>query len=419
MTIKTIHAVRGLMHDRVREQYEAYPYPARDPARELDFKLDCVSSRLSAIDQYIFGGRRNWSKPFRALVAGGGTGDVALHLASQMQKAAIPGAVVYLDISRAAKKVAEARAVARQLTNIEFRTGSLLDVSEAEFGLFDFIDCSGVLHHLEEPGAGLKALARVLGKHGGLNIMVYGRTGRAGVYELQRVARRLAPPSSSIEERLAVVRRLLAALPSSHLLKRGCFCIDPNADDAELVDLYLHARDQPFSVNELQTITQAAGLKIVKFLPGALYDIEATTTDPALIKAVSSLPPIDRAALVEDFGCRINKHIFCCVHESRTVPRLSPSDVDVVPVLISGSEDKPFDKAVTGQVVQLAYEYLQAKVRLNDEQLNILRLIDGRRTLRTIIRAIGGDQSVYRDAFAALYDAFNKMEIMHLRGVTE
>src|SRR5579864_1731764 len=267
------------MHDPVREQYEAYPYPARDPTRELEFNLDFVATRLTAIDQYIFGGRRNWSKRFRALVAGGGTGDGALHLASQMQEAGIPGEVVYLDLSRAARTVAEARAVARQLKNIVFCTGSLVDVSEAEFGLFDFIDCSGVLHHLEEPATGLKALAAVLATHGGLNIMVYGRTGRAGVYEVQRLARRLAPPSLPMEERLAIVRRLLSALPSSHLLEHGRVCKDPNGNAAELVDLYLHARDQPFSVTELQTLTQAAGLKIVKFLPGTLYDIKATTSD--------------------------------------------------------------------------------------------------------------------------------------------
>jgi SAM-dependent methyltransferase len=403
------------MRDPVREQYEAYPYPARDPARELDVKLDSVATRLSAIDQYLFGGRRNWSKPFRALVAGGGTGDAALHLASQMQKAAIPGEVVYLDLSHAAKNVAEARAAARGLTTIEFRIGSLLDVFEAEFGLFDFIDCSGVLHHLEEPGAGLKALARVLSGDGGLNMMVYGRTGRAGVYELQRAARRLAPPSLPMAERLAVVRKLLAAMPSSHLLKRGVVCIDPNGGDAELVDLYLHAWDQPFSVDELQVLTQAAGLKIVRFLPAALYDIEATTSDAALVKIASVLPPIERAALVEDLGCRINKHILYCVHESRTVPSPSPKDMDVVPVLGAGSERAPFDKMVAGQVVELAYEHLKARVRLTDEQLSILRLIDGRTTLRTIIRTIGGDQGVYREAFSALYDAFNKMEIMHLR----
>jgi ubiquinone/menaquinone biosynthesis C-methylase UbiE len=403
------------MRDPVREQYEAYPYPARDPTRELDFNLDFVSTRLAAIDQYIFGGRRDWSKPFRALVAGGGTGDGALHLASQMQRSAIPGEVVYLDVSHAAKKVAEARAIARRLTNVEFRAGSLLDLSEAEFGLFDFIDCSGVLHHLEDPAAGLKALAAVLGRQGGLSVMVYGRTGRAGVYEMQRVARRLAPPSLSWAERLAVVRRLLAALPSSHLLRRGSVCVDPNGDAAELVDLYLHSKDQPFSVNELQTLAQAAGLKIVKFLPGALYSIEATISDAALVETVSSLSLIEQAAIVEDFGCRISRHTFYCVGESRTVRPLSPRDTEIVPVLSITSEDRPFDKIAAGQSVQLVYEGLRATARLTHEQVNILRLIDGRRSLGAIVSVIGGNHGTYRDAFVALFDPFNKMELMHLR----
>lgn len=403
------------MHDPVQEQYEAYPYPARDPARELDFKLNMISTQLPAIDHYIFGGRRNWSKPFRALVAGGGTGDGALHLASQMRELAIPGEVVYLDISRAAREVAEARAAVRGLTNIAFHTGSLLDVREAEFGLFDFIECGGVLHHLEEPSAGLQALARVLGRYGGICIMVYGRTGRAGVYEMQRIARRLAPPSLSMSERLAVVRRLLAALPSSHLLKHGPILRDPKGQDAELVDLYLHARDQAFSVGELQTLARTAGLKIVKFLPGVLYAIEVATSDAALIETVSSLAPIEQAAIVEDLSCRITKHTLYCIDQGRSVPRLSPDDLDVVPVLSASKEVIPVAEMASGHVLTLTYEGLHVRVWLTDEQLSILRLVDGRRTLRTIIRATRGDQRTYREAFATLYRVFNNMEAMHLR----
>jgi hypothetical protein len=69
------------MTDELRAQYEAYPYPARDPADEAKRLITGSPSHIVEIDHYVFGGRRDWSKPFRALIAGGGTGDGAIMLA--------------------------------------------------------------------------------------------------------------------------------------------------------------------------------------------------------------------------------------------------------------------------------------------------------------------------------------------------
>ena len=79
--------------------------------------------------------------------------------------------------------MAEARAAARQLKNIRFFTGSLLDA--ADLGVFDYIDCCGVLHHLPEPVEGFRALRAALAPEGGLGFMVYAPYGRSGVYPLQ------------------------------------------------------------------------------------------------------------------------------------------------------------------------------------------------------------------------------------------
>ena len=67
---------------------------------------------------------------------------------------------------------------------------SLFDGGEAgSAGLFDYINCSGVLHHLVEPEAGARALASVLAPHGALGVMVYGELGRIGVYHAQDMLR--------------------------------------------------------------------------------------------------------------------------------------------------------------------------------------------------------------------------------------
>src|ERR1700757_4994232 len=123
----------------VRAQYEAYPYPARDPRDEAKRLISGSPSHPLEIDHYLFAGRRDWSRPFRALVAGGGTGDATIMLAQGMADRDCPAEIVYLDLAQSSRRIAEARAAQRGLTNIRFVTGSLLDAPS--LGRFDYIDC--------------------------------------------------------------------------------------------------------------------------------------------------------------------------------------------------------------------------------------------------------------------------------------
>ena len=56
----------------VQSQYEAYPYPERTPADEKTRLVTGSPSNLAELNHYVFGGRRDLTKPFSALVAGGG-----------------------------------------------------------------------------------------------------------------------------------------------------------------------------------------------------------------------------------------------------------------------------------------------------------------------------------------------------------
>mgnify|MGYP001979372163 CR=1 FL=1 len=135
------------------------------------------------MDHALWGGRRDWSVPLRALVAGGGTGDGLIQLAQVLKSAGAPAEITYLDLSASAREIAEARARTRGLDTITFRTGSLLEAGA--HGPFDYIDCCGVLHHLADPEAGFRSLREALAPGGGMGMMVYAPHGRSGVYPLQ------------------------------------------------------------------------------------------------------------------------------------------------------------------------------------------------------------------------------------------
>src|SRR5262249_16647435 len=164
----------------VRAQYEALPYPPRDPRDEAIRLITGTPTHILHINLYLFGGGLNFTGPFRALVAGGGTGDACIMLAQQMVDRRCPGDVVYLDLSMASRQICEGRAKARGLRNIQFITGSLLDLPAMTIGKFDYIDCTGVLHHLPDPVAGLPALAGGLNPPGGGGNMTYCPSGRSG-----------------------------------------------------------------------------------------------------------------------------------------------------------------------------------------------------------------------------------------------
>ena len=262
----------------VRTQYEDHPYPPRDPGDEQHRLITGSPSHLLEINHYVFAGMRDFTKPFRVLVAGGGTGDATVMLAQQLADRG-PGEVVYVDISEASLEIARARVAARNLTNVSFHRGSLLDAQKIAPGPYDYIDCCGVLHHLADPKDGLAVLANALDPDGGMGIMLYGALGRTGVYPMQDAIRRLLGNGGDAE-RLTLAKRLIQTLPESNWLKKNPALGDHLLkDDAAFTDLLLHSRDRAYTVPEINELMSSADLSITGFIEPVRYD-PATYLNP-------------------------------------------------------------------------------------------------------------------------------------------
>ncbi len=398
------------MDEEVRAQYEAYPYPARDPRDEAKRLITGSPSNLAEINHYLFVGRRDFAAPFRALVAGGGTGDATIMLAQQLADAGGAGEVVYLDISGAARHVAEARARARGLSNLTFLTGALADLPAMGLPPFDYIDCCGVLHHLEDPPAGLRALTQVLAEDGGMGLMVYGRYGRRGVYETQEVLRTLGA-DLPLAERLRLARRLLAALPASNWLKRNPFLGDHRRSDAELVDLLLHPRDRAYRVAELTEMVAGAGLRLAAFIEPARYEPGSYLKDPALLKRLAALAPLERAAMAEALAGNLKTHVVY-VTRARVETRARPDSAAAVP-LLRELDGPALAKSVAGDLVLKAnFDGLALSFALPRLAPAILARVDGRASLGEIHAALRTadpqlDWERFKAQFDQLYAALN------------
>ncbi len=392
-------------------QYDSYPYPARDPAEEERRLIVGSPSHLREVDHWVFGARRPASAPLRALVAGGGTGDGTIMLAQQMASAGRPGEVVWLDRSAAARRVAEARAKARGLGSIRFVEGSILDLPDAAPGSFDYVDCCGVLHHLPDPLAGLRALAGCLAPGGGIGLMVYAPHGRTGVYMLQDALRLLAPAEEAPPARLDAARRLWRHLPETAWMRRNPWITDHlEGGDAGLYDLLLNPRDVAFTVPALARLIADAGLHLRCLVEPVRYDPDRYLPDPRLRERAARLDPVGRAALAEAMCGNMGVHIAYCTRDPAPLPGWG--DPDAVPVLreLDGpavAKGLPRDGSLA-----VTFDGLRVQVALPRAAAAILSRVDGRRSLGAIADELAANgmsrEQVGRDV-AALRDAMEPM----------
>jgi SAM-dependent methyltransferase len=376
---------------QLARQYETYPYPARDPKEEAKRLIIGSPSHLREIDYWVFGAARPASQPLRALIAGGGTGDGTIMLATHMARANRPGRVTYLDRSEAALRIARARAEARGLSNIDWVLGSLLDLPSLGLGAFDYIDCCGVLHHLPEPAEGLAALEGSLAPGGGMGLMVYAPHGRTGVYMVQEALALLAPADLAPPARLDTARRVMRHLPESNWLRANRnFSDHISGGDAGLYDLLLNPRDRAFTVTAFAALLAGAGMAVAAWMEPMRYDPATWMPDPKLRATAAALDPTARAALAEALTANMSVHIAYCRRAAEPLRRADPLSDAAIPVMreVPGAELVKSIRPDGG--LPFLFDGLRAVVRLPPEAPAILQAIDGTRTVAEIAAILAG-----------------------------
>ncbi len=407
--------------DPVHAQYEALPYPPRDPADEAKRLVTGSPSHLAEIVHYVRGGYLDPAQRFRALIAGGGTGDAAIMLAQQLAEfGARDAEIIYLDWSTASRRIAEARARARGLTTLRFVTGSLLDLAALGLGGFDYIDCCGVLHHLEDPEAGLAALTNALAPEGGMGLMLYAPLGRIGVYPMQAALRALDTDETPAQ-RVAFAKRVLDQLPPTNWLKRNPFMTDHLVEgDAGLHDLLLHARDRAYATDEVHDLVARARLRLVSFVPAARYAPRSYLSDGAVLKRADALDARGQAALAEALAGNIKSHAFYVVHAGNAVTAPAPVSLELIPVPANIDPAQLAEGLRGNDVLTATVDGLPFRMPLPRLAPAILRRVDGTRSLRAIhAQLVTQDQRLGEDAFLAqfakLFASLNGLGKMMLR----
>lgn len=274
--------------------YDRFPYPG-DPLQDgpppgYNWRW-CVPCAFAACT----GALPELQDPVRILDAGCGTGVSTDYLALLN-----PGAeILAVDISPGTLEVARERlrrSGASERARVRVEQRSLLDL--AGEGPFDYINSVGVLHHLREPQAGLKALAKVLRPGGLLHLFLYADAGR---WEIHRTQRALALIGAGPDpEGLRLGRDLLASLPESNRLRRHHeqrWALD-TAADPNFADMYLHPQESSYTLERLFRFIDAADLSFAGFSNPQVWD-PARLLQGELLERALSLPAPQQWRLVE------------------------------------------------------------------------------------------------------------------------
>ncbi len=319
---------------QVQDHYLDYPYPHRNPEDDKTRLLKIYGDYLGEISHWLFEGKEDFKKGFRVLIAGGGTGDSTVYLAEQLKDT--DAEIVYLDFSKNSMKIAQERAKNRGLKNITWINDSILNVPDLKIGKFDYIQCSGVLHHLESPDAGLKVLSDSLTEKGGMGIMVYAQYGRTGVYQIQEIMRMVNEGVQSRQEEVKNGWEVINALPQTNWYSRGkdLLADHVNHGDVGMYDMFLHKQDRAYTIPEIYEFVEKAGLNFVEFNSAhsrVILNIGNYIKNPELLKRLKKMDKVKQQAICEIMSGAIIKHSFYVSKKKKPIAKLT--DLDNVPYI--------------------------------------------------------------------------------------
>lgn len=316
----------------VQEHYLDYPYPYRNPEDEKNRLLYVQGEYLGELNYWLFKGKENFQNNFRILIAGGGTGDGTIYIAMQLMN--YNAEIIYLDFSKNSMEIAKKRAEIRGLKNITFINDSIFNIPKLNLGKFDFIQCSGVLHHLSSPDEGLKILTDSLKDNGGMNLMLYAKYGRTGVYQIQDLMKMINADVTSRTEEVANGNIIVNALPETNWYMRGKELLADHVmfGDVGLYDMFLHKQDRSYSIPELFEFINKAGLHFVNFSEVSTrmkLKIENFIKDPGLLNKISQMDKVKQLAISEIIIGSIIKHQFYVTKNKDSVASIE--DLDNMP----------------------------------------------------------------------------------------
>ncbi len=323
--IEIIHPSRNMNSRLLLEQYRhwIYPRPIEDMRKAISSGGYLEIGDPTYYWPLMWSDSRRVDQPLDVLCAGCGSNQAAYYACQNPQ-----WNVVGIDVSDSGLAHQSLLKERHALRNLELIEIDLTHVSQLGKS-FDFITCTGVLHHMTDPDAGLKALSSVLRPDGILNIMMYGKHLRMGIYPLQEAFRLMRLEQSSSD--VTLIREILQSLPQDHPVHRYMRHSNDLGYDAGIVDTFLNPLDQAYSVKDIFSFTRRAGLEFLNWCEPAEYSLRAQVPeDHPLWSRLDDLSQEEAAHLCDLLLQSRGTHRWMAAHPDYVAKAKIPFDHDAL-----------------------------------------------------------------------------------------
>ncbi len=240
----------------VKNQYEENPYP-----RWLHLGYNTPTNYGRALERELVGFRApeffNMGT-INVLIAGCGTGKHALKVAQYFRNVD----VLAVDLSRRSLAYAKRKATELGIKNIRFLCADILELDQLD-ETFHVIECSGVLHHMKNPAAGLAVLNRKLHKRGLLKLGLYSYRAREIVRQMRQVIQDYDLPASASGIRTLRQAILEGRMPYDF---QGILSSQDFYSLSGCRDLLFHVQETQYEPSELKTFIEREKLSFLGFV---------------------------------------------------------------------------------------------------------------------------------------------------------
>jgi len=384
--------------DPVGEFYTNHPYPP--PLENLDRVREMwQDENVHRAEFHLLWPNKEYRPDFDVLIAGCGTWQAAkfalCHPAAR---------IVAIDISSTSLNHTEALKQKYDLSNLETRQLSIENVGDLD-QQFDLVISTGVLHHLVDPDAGLRALRSVLSDDGVMYLMLYAPYGRTGVYMLQEYCRRLGVGTSpeEINDLTKVLSRLSEHHPLVLMMRGSREGLDANA----LVDALLNPRDRTYSVPQLFEFLERNELSFARWYWQAPYLPQCgAISETPHAERLAALPERMQYTQLELWRGLITNHDF--IVQKGDAKKISFDDqqhLHYVPIrrtwTMCAQDDLP--PGAVGVLLNRTHLFNDLFIPVNEVEKQMYDAIDGRRSISEIVETVKYSSPHARNFFEKLW----------------
>lgn len=425
------------IEQKVKQMYSDYTYPKYDEYMDNFSPIPYQYTNglfLEQINYYIYKGKKYDFNDYNILVAGVGLGGDIINMGFFLKK--YKTRIVGIDLSPTSLDICKNRLHKYNLENdIELIEMSLLDLNPNIHGTFDLIICEGVLHHLEDPQKGLDALKSVLKDDGCIHMMVYGKYGRTGVYQMQDLMKKINYNTKDFPNKIQNFKTIHKQLPENNWFKLGEHLIpDHKVSDEGIVDLILHHQDRSYTIPELYEWINNSKLHIVDFSPETRYKYKYNISGITYSNNI-----INTYAINEIFFGDIIKHSFYVSKHTNT--KASINNLDNIPIFVlmnkkmmeqilnyyklnkldNLSIHTHFNYNIKNNLNWSTNDNIKFDIKMNDIIYTILNNIDNKKTTKNIFDSVRDKLNIKHtnqqllEIFKPIYETFELYDLLLLK----